>query len=511
MPAVLRRVFSFPVFLGVLLIGGVFACARLNPPEPDTWWHIAVGEQILRQGTWPTSDSYSFTASGSAWMAYEWFGEVLMAAAERLGGLRGRTALLIGLSSAIFLLLYYYSYLCSRNIKAAFVACTLLLPLAGLFFTLRPQLLGYVFLLITLICLERFRQGRQKSLWILPVVFLGWVNTHGSFAFGLMALGLYWASGLIGFNRGGLVAERWTARQRCHLALIFLLSLVALTVTPYGARLAAYPLEMALFQRVNIASIREWQPLGPDLLMGKIFLGLLLLLFLAQVLFRQSYRLEEMGLLLFAAFSASMHRRFLLLFILVFTPLLAALLARWLPAYQPAKDRPILNAAVIFLVGAGLVGFFPSRDALQQVVVQNYPQKAVEYMLQHPVSGPMLNEYGWGGYLIWSLAPQHKVFIDGRADIYDYSGVLSDYMHVMLLKPDALSLLSKYGVDACLLQRDAPLATVLAALPDWEQVYADPVSILLVKRSRQKTGAVQVEPGHARGPSVVELQSSVRR
>ncbi len=95
-----------------------------------------------------------------------------------------------------------------------------------------------------------------------------------------------------------------------------------------------------------------------------------------------------------------------------------------------------------------------------------------------------MNEYGWGGYLIWSLGPNHKVFIDGRADIYDYGGVLSDYMSMTLLKPKTLSLLRKYGVEACLLQRDAPLVTLLAALPEWEEVYSDELSVIYVHKRR---------------------------
>ncbi len=47
------------------------------------------------------------------------------------------------------LLLYYYAYLRSGNVKAAFVDSALVLPVAQAFFALRPQLLGYNFLLIT--------------------------------------------------------------------------------------------------------------------------------------------------------------------------------------------------------------------------------------------------------------------------------------------------------------------------------------------------------------------------
>ncbi len=516
----LRKVFSFPVFLGGLLMAGVFLGVCLNLQEVssplaagsrtafeegDTWWHIAVGEHILSKGTWPTSDPYSFTVRGNDWMAYEWLGEVVMALAARLGGLRALTALLVGLAGALLVLLYYHAYLRSGNVKAAFVACALVLPLAAAVFTPRPQLLGYVFLLITLICLERFRQGRQKTLWILPGVFLLWVNTHGTFTFGLLVTGLYWGSGLVGFRWGGLVAERWTAEQRRHLAVVFLLCLLALSLTPYGTRLAAYPLQMVLSQPNVVADISEWRPLGFGHLLGKEFLGLLLLFLLAQVLFRLTYRLEEIALLLFGVYAACVHQRFVLFFVLVFAPPLAVLLARWIHGYQPAKDRWALNATLLVLMGGGLVGFFPSNRDLERVVAQLYPRGAVDYLRQRPGIGPMLNEYKWGGYLIWSLSPEHKVFIDGRTDIYDYGGVLSDYIRIVRVEGNTLLLLRKYHIEACLLNRDAPLGTLLAALPDWERVYADELSNLFVhKEARPATdlgsgGSGRAAQGAVRG------------
>ena len=43
------------------------------------------------------------------------------------------------------------------------------------------------------------------------------------------------------------------AKHRRQLAIVFLLCTVALVLTPYGSRLAAYPLELALFQPINLA------------------------------------------------------------------------------------------------------------------------------------------------------------------------------------------------------------------------------------------------------------------
>lgn len=486
--AVLHKVFSFPVFLAGLLVAGDFVGTRLSLWDPDTWWHIRVGQKILAEGKWPTTDPFSFTVSGNAWMAYEWLGEVLIGFSTRWGWLVGPTVLVLALSASFMLLLYYYAYLRSGNVKAAFVACALVLPVAQAFFALRPQLLGYNFLLLTLICLEHYRRGRRKLVWLLPILFLVWVNTHGTFIFGLLVLGLFWAGGWVEFRKGGLAAERWTSSQRRQLALVLLLCLLVLPLTPYGTRLAAYPLLMSISQPVNVANIQEWQPIPFDQFMGQGFLGLLLAFFLAQVISPLKYRLEEAALLLFAAYAACVHLRFVCLFLLVFTPLLATSLARWIPAYQAAKDRFVLNAALLAMVAVGLVAFFPSDRKLERLAEKRFPLKAVEYLRSHPVRGPMLNEYLFGGYLIWALSPEHKVFVDGRADIYEYAGVLSDYLSIVRLEPRTLPLLRTYGIQSCLIQRKAPLGTLLATLPDWEQVYADDVSVLFVRKQAPLAG-----------------------
>ena len=495
----LRKLFSFPVFLGALLIAGVFLAISLrlqdvagelpghNHPsfvEGDTWWHVAVGEQIISTLTWPTTNHFSFTAPDSEWIAYEWLGEVTMALASRCAGFKGMLVLLLVLASAIVLLLYYYAYLRSGSVKAACAAAAILLPLVGTCFTLRPQLLGYIFILITLICLEQFRQGRWKSLWMLPGLFVLWVNTHGTFVLGLLALLVYWASGLIDLRSNGVWTERWTRAQRLHLEIIFLLSVLALAITPYGTRLIGYVLNMAFFQPVNLANIEEWQPLAFNQVFGKVFLGLVLLFLLAQVIWRFKYRVEELALLLFALYSACVHQRFLPFFGVIFAPILARMLAPWTPPYRPSKDRYALNAVLIVLFLTGIAGLFPSQNQLRQLIAGNYPVGAIEYLREHPVPGPMLNEHSWGGYLIRALGPGHKVFIDGREDAYEPAGVFADYLDITRLKPNTLSLLRKYGVRSCLIERDAPLATLLQSLPQWQKVYGDEVSSVLVRSPR---------------------------
>ncbi len=86
----LRKPFSFPVFLGAVLSAGAMAVTVWEGApivggkmfvEGDTWWHLKVGEQILSTHVWPTHDVYSITVHGSPWIAYEWLGDVVMATA----------------------------------------------------------------------------------------------------------------------------------------------------------------------------------------------------------------------------------------------------------------------------------------------------------------------------------------------------------------------------------------------------------------------------------------------
>lgn len=469
--------------MGALLAGAAVVAARYNLPDPDLWWSAQIGKQIIATRTVPTSDSHSFSAPDAPWMAYEWLGEVAIGAADDLGGLQGMTVLLL-LLAAIFMALYYgYASLVSGNSKAALIPCAIVLPILKVFFTLRPQLIGYIFLIITLICLERFRQGKQKTLWVLPPLFLVWLNTHGSFVFGLAVFALYWASGLFEFEMGGIVGKRWTDWQRRHMEIVFLLCVLALTVSPYGTRQAAYPLQMAFFEPVNVAHISEWQSLTFQFWQTKLLLVLILVFWLAQIPLRERFRVESIALLLFATYACFVHRRFIPFLLLIMMPLFAKLIAKWAPAYDPSIDHFALNAVLVVAVAIGLGIAVPSQKKLENVVTKRYPQKAIEYINNHNVPGPTLNQYGWGGYLIFTPDYHRKVFVDGRADFYERAGVLADYLAIREVKPNTLFLLRKYNIQSCLLYQNAPLGTMLAALPNWKEVYKDKIAAIYVHKA----------------------------
>jgi hypothetical protein len=483
--------------LALLLVGGIYVPLRDFWVDPDVWWHLKVGATILSTRHWPTADPYSFTAHGAPWIAYEWLGDVLLAAVDGAWGLRGLLALDIALAAAILLALYALTTLRGGNAKAAFVICAVLSPLVYPSCSLRPQMLGYLFLLLTLMVLERFRQGHTGTLWILPPLFLVWVNTHGSFVLGLFAFGVYWASGLVDIHWGALASRLWTSGERVRLTVVALASLGALTITPYGAELCLYPLNMAFAQPINVGNIQEWQSMMFGEFFGKLFLALVLGFVLAQITLQPTWRLEELVLFIAGVVAACLHIRFLLIFVPFCAPMLTVIVARWIPPYEPANDKYALNAILIAFAVAGIVWFFPSRARIEGIMEEKWPVKAVAYMKQHPAPRPMYNNYIYGGYLIWQLDGRNKVFIDGRADVYERSGVLADSLTISHLGPTAPFLLDAYGIQSCLIARDEALGTLLAASPQWQKVYSDSVSVLFVRRDKQPNNAVAQYVGTA--------------
>ncbi|HTS10960.1 MAG TPA: hypothetical protein VMH00_02470 [Candidatus Limnocylindrales bacterium] len=492
--------FSFPVLLAVLLAAAVFFASPTQKKgdslfsEGDTWWHIRTGDEILRTHQFPQTDTYSWTAAGTNWIAYEWLGDVAIAEAYRLGHLQGLRLLQWILAAILLVLLYAYAAIRCENSKAAFAACAIVVPIIAGFWSLRPQLFGYIFFLIVLIVLERFRQGRAWTIWLLPAVFAAWVNTHGTFAFGFLAIGIAWICGVRRHRFSAIESHEWTKPERLQIVLATLASVLSLLLTPYGSKLAAYPFDIGFLQPANVANIQEWMPITSQRFLTLTVLALLLAFMLAKILLRFSCRLDDLALLSVAATTTFLHLRFVPLFLIVTVPLLALPLARWFSVYNPERDRPVINAALVLVLGLGVIWYFPSNSELSVSCATYYPTAAVEHLKGAPKIGNIFNEYGWGGFLEWSHFPPKGVFIDGRADVFERAGVFSDYLSVARLEPNALRILDKYDIETCLIRSDSPLATLLAASPAWQLSYLDDVSAVYTRREKPSSEPVALPP-----------------
>ena len=74
-----------------------------------------------------------------------------------------------------------------------------------------------------------------------------------------------------------------------------------------------------------------------------------------------------------------------------------------------------------------------------------FSSDALRFMQQRQINGRLFHLAEFGGFIEWN-APTVKTFVDGRADIFVYNGVLNDYIKINAID-DSLELLDKYRIE----------------------------------------------------------------
>lgn len=484
---------AFRKALVVLIIFGVLTKVIVSfqngISDPDTWWHLAAGKYIADLRAVPHQDIFSWTVAGQPWITHEWLLELLFYLSYLVGKFWGVLALVLFLCGT--LLLFYWKLL-SMPKDSFYVAALALLVTGELitpFIDIRPQVLSYLLFVFFLYALYSFVYEDRDFLFALPLLSLLWANSHGSFLLGAALLVLFIFSVLIPMEGGKIVNPRFRISKAGKLTLVLILCLVTPTVNPNGFKLLLYPFE-TLGNSQMTGTIQEW--LSPNFhdLYYQVFLVYYLATFLVLVITPRNILLSDLLLYLIFGAAAFIHIRLIPYALLtsgLLWPRYLSLKTTHLPKLSRIKIAVIPSLFIPFM----LVLFLKAPPQTQidyKFTPQDsiFPVKAVEYLRANPVTGRMLNDYGWGGYLIWNL-PEHKVFIDGRADVY-FKKVYGDYLKVNRLKPETAFLLNKYRVGFVLMPADAPLIQALKFSPDWSVCYEDTKAAILVNKKWSASG-----------------------
>ena len=479
------EIVSFPVVLAFIILTLVFTLGHGLIGDPDIWWHLHNADYLVQHHSLPRYDMYSYTVPGHAWINHEWLAELPYYVAWRGLGLSGIDLVSVATLSFIFLGVLWLAYRESGNFKAAVLATAYAIFLARVSFGPRTILFGYAYLVVLLLILQRFRQKGRAPLWLIPLLFCLWVNTHGSWSLGVIIFTVTIAAGLLRLKWGMVESEVWTAAQRKSLIICWCASIALLFANPFGARLVFYPLDLAFHQKTNIEHVAEWVSVDFHGLRGKIVLGIVIIVLLSTLLRPRRWSLGQLAVLLFALYSGLTYIRFLFLLGIIVAPVLATILD-FVPPYRPERDTPLINLAAVVIMIAGIAYYWPHPSRLQNTVENRYPAQALSYLQTHPAQGRILNTFLWGGYINWK-DPNTKVFIDSRVDIFDYTGVFKDYLDILSLN-NSYALLDKYQIRYIFLQPDEPLTYVIQHNPNWKTIYSDKVSVLMERAGDAKDG-----------------------
>ncbi|MFI5095206.1 MAG: hypothetical protein ACHQIK_17355 [Candidatus Acidiferrales bacterium] len=471
------------MFLLASVIVG-YAPRGITIGESDIWWHLLNARNLLQYHSLSGIDTHTFTVAGSPWISYEWLSEIPFFLAFRAAGLQGIVVVYSAVMVLIFTGVYYRSLRAGADCKDAAVATLGGICIGCVSLAPRTLLFGWLCLTGVLLVLDRFRRT-AKGLWVLPPLFVLWINLHGSWVYGMVVLVLTIASGLVQGEWGRVVANRWSTAELKKLLLALAASSVALFANPFGYKLVWYPFDFLLHQQGVMQGSQYWLPVDFSTFNGKLALGLIFVLLAAALFSRRRWRLDEVLLTAFALWEGLSHLRFLDFAALIMVPILAPRLNLFSP-YQREVDKPWLNAGIMAAVLGSIIFFFPSAAKLQQQMEDEYPQAALAFMQQQHINGRIFNSVEFGGYMEWN-APELRPFIDGRGDIFIYNGIFNDYDGAAVIR-QPFEVLDKYRIDYVLLERTWPLAYLLEHSPAWRLIYEDKVAVLFERAPATAAG-----------------------
>jgi len=241
-----------------------------------------------------------------------------------------------------------------------------------------------------------------------------------------------------------------------------------------------------------LAYIGEW--LSPDFHQGRYAAVLLMMLatILLPAISPRRLHARELLLLAVTMYAALRSVRHIPIYVLVAAPLLSTMVHAKLQELGKAgvfdpqlpMTRPKFFVNAMLLAGFGAFAVLRLHNVLgqqTQTEEREFPTAAVAFLSSRRPPAPMMNHYNWGGYFIWKLYPEYKVYIDGRADVYGDS-FLDEFASVYYLKGQTWrEPLERWDIQTVVLPPDAPLVRALETLPGWKQVFSDRQAVVLTR------------------------------
>lgn len=492
----------------LITILAVFAMAASKSMDTDSWWHLRAGKWMVDNGVILKTDLFSYTRYGETWEYPGWLVEVPMFGIFKWfgpGGLNFWTAVMVA-STFVFV----WKTLSGGPFFRAFVI-VLAAATSAIYWAARPYLTTFLLSAVYLWILERWRweisQYNRRLLWLLPVLMIVWVNSHGGFAIGFLLWGVYftWEGGRLIWS---FVCRRWIGDNSfilldCHedetqiyrdrllrLSLVGMLMILAVNINPSGPVMFAYP-----FKTIGIGVlseyIQEWQSPNFHTLSIQPFAWLLILTMASVGASRKRMTFTDFALIAGFGYMGLMASRNIALFSLVAPIVLTRHAAPIIFSVErifgrrqktldrsPSRNRVIINWGILIVIVLAVllkVSQIYPRSINEAHFRETLPVGAVEYIQENHPEGRLFNSYNWGGYLLWAL-PEYHVFVDGRTDLYD-DKIINEWLKVVQGKDGWQEVLSEWEVNSILLEPDRQIIDQLIN-EGWEMVYADQVAVI---------------------------------
>jgi hypothetical protein len=465
-----HRPFFLAIFFGFV---GISLLRKLF--DPDVWFHMVVGREVIRRMGIPPYEFYILPRLGEPGEFHEWGFGVLYYLIEHYSGYVGMAIVNSAIGCGILLCLYFSVRDKSRlELWPSLPVIVLALWVIEPRLNYRPETLLYLLLAAEIFLLENYL-AHKRIVWLIPLPFFTWLLNlgHPSAIFLIAVFGLY--------SLQAVLSSEARLKTGGILATVALAMAGTSALNPYGLHQLLMP--FYALSNDQIADINEYLPVLQTEYASRFIV--MAAIGAIAIFFAPARRLVDVLLfLLFVILAFRYARNIALLGIVAYIPThkaFASLITRI--ATTQARKKVIASLSVFFgMAGVAAIAF--NADWGVGIYEQNTPYKSARLLKQLDAQGNILDFLHLGNYLAWEL--DRPVFIDGRN--YNRNRAVELHNEIFMAEAGWQDIVHEFNIRAIVTPATLdfsgviiPLVAVLENDPDWVLVGQEKSGLLFLK------------------------------
>jgi hypothetical protein len=465
-----HRPFFLAIFFGFV---GISLLRKLF--DPDVWFHMVVGREVIRRMGIPPYEFYILPRLGEPGEFHEWGFGVLYYLIEHYSGYAGMAIVNSAIGCGILLCLYFSVRDKSRlELWPSLPVIVLALWVIEPRLNYRPETLLYLLLAAEIFLLENYL-AHKRIVWLIPLPFFTWLLNlgHPSAIFLIAVFGLY--------SLQAVLSSEARLKTGGILATVALAMAGTSALNPYGLHQLLMP--FYALSNDQIADINEYLPVLQTEYASRFIV--MAAIGAIAIFFAPARRLVDVLLfLLFVILAFRYARNIALLGIVAYIPThkaFASLITRI--ATTQARKKVIASLSVFFgMAGVAAIAF--NADWGVGIYEQNTPYKSARLLKQLDAQGNILDFLHLGNYLAWEL--DRPVFIDGRN--YNRNRAVELHNEIFMAEAGWQDIVHEFNIRAIVTPATLdfsgviiPLVAVLENDPDWVLVGQEKSGLLFLK------------------------------
>lgn len=487
----------------VMLVVIVMICYPDVYDDYDMWWHLKYGEYFVQHHTWLIDHSiFSWTPTVPDWKYVSWLGDILMYFIFTLFSFTGLYSIQVISLLAIYSLYMYYLKTIGDDINILHILSLFLVSYTIYQASVKPELFSVFFFALVVFIFIYSKTSSRNLLYIYPPLFLLWVNIHGVYIFGILFITSIFFLELLDYAI--LRKSPLPSNLLKSFGLSIILSYIALLVNPYGIYYHLSLLKDLFFSNYmnyTVGYIQAFNTLWiqlfphgfsirPIQIAWFIVIMMTIFILVNAFVYVKTKKVDPtiiiINLLFFTLSMMAGRSRYYFPLIWLFSmPYLYREIKTLIVPQRLIKWIAIILLAYFVATNIYFTAYFPKLAWFGSNIMNSVPEKEVAFIKGHKLPGPFFNDYLTGGYMIWNLYPEYKVFIDPRYGPY-VNGVVGDWFELKSkLTPEELDrLTTKYGFKAALINlKEQKIISLFLHSPEWKLVYFDKIAAVIVNIS----------------------------